>query len=149
MTRAHILLKRYQRLENELKTSYDNQGWEAENKVVNNIKCNPKAFYSYARARQKTKVRVDPFLDPSTGAPNPDPDYAAKVLSDQYNSVFTLPRHEYLVNDLQEFFSEDVEWRQQHEGRPTLGDISFTEDDVESACKELKASSAAGPQNCQ
>ena len=145
VSRAHFLLTRLQRLESELKRSYDSQGWEAENKVVKDIKSNPKAFYGYARARQKTKVKVGPFLDPATGIPNPDPDYAANILSDQYSSVFTLPRQEYLVNDLQEFFSDDVQWRQEHQGRPTLGDIRFTEDDIEFACKELKASSAPGP----
>ena len=59
--------------------SYDTQGWEDENKVVNAMKSNPKAFFAYGRAKQKTKARVGPFLDPETDTPNPGPDFAAKL----------------------------------------------------------------------
>ena len=143
--RAAALLRTQQALESKLKSSYDKQGWEEENKVVNEMKTNVKAFYAYGRARQKTKAKVGPFLDPVTGVPNSDPDYAAKVLSEQYSSVFTSPRPEYLVDNLEEFFSGGTEWRQQHQGRPLLKDIKFTEQDIEWACKELKSSSSPGP----
>ena len=114
--RAATLLKIQRELELSLKESYDSQSWEEETKVVNAIKTNVKAFYAYGRARQKTKARVGPFLDPSTGIPNPDPDYAANLLSDQYSSVFTPTRPEYMVHSLNEFFSGGEDWRQQHEG---------------------------------
>ena len=78
------------------------QGLEEETKVGNAMKTNVKAFYAYGRARQKTKARVGPFLDAVTGIPNPDPDYAAKILSAQYISVFTSPRQKYLVDNLEE-----------------------------------------------
>ena len=109
------------------------------------MKTNAKAFFAYGRAKQKTKAKVGPFLDPASGIPSPDPDFAAKLLSDQYSSVFTTPRPEYIVDDLEEFFSGGSEWRQQHQGRPLLNDIKFTEMDIEMACKELKTSSSPGP----
>ena len=139
--KAAGLLKTKQLLEKELKMSYDEQGRSEENKVVNAMKSNPKAFFAYGRARQKTKAKVGPFLDPDTGIPNPDPDYAAHILSEQYSSVFT----EYMVDNLEDFFSGGSEWRQQHQGRDLLKDIRFTEHDIESACKELKNSSSPGP----
>ena len=145
ITRATSFLKTQQKLEQQLKMSYDSQGWEDENKVVNAMKLNPKAFFAYGRAKQKTKARVGPFLDPDTGIPNPDPDFAAKLLSDQYSSVFTQPRPEFEVKNFTDFFSGGTEWRQQHEGRPTLHDIKFKESDIEMACKDLKASSSPGP----
>ena len=113
--------------------------------MVNEMKTNVKAFYAYGRARQKTKAKVGPFIDPATGAPNPDPDYAAQVLSEQYSSVFTSPRPKYKVDNLEDFFSGGTEWRVEHEGRPLLQDIKFTEQDIEWACKELKSSSSPGP----
>ena len=58
ITRATSLLMTQQKLEQELKMSYDTQGWEDENKVVNAMKLNPKAFFAYGRAKQKTKARV-------------------------------------------------------------------------------------------
>jgi hypothetical protein len=144
--RTTSLLLSKQKLEQELKKSYDTKGWEDENKVVNAMKVNPKAFFAYGRARQKTKARVGPFLDPELGVPNPDPDFAAKMLSDQYSSVFTQPRPEFEVKNFADFFSGGTEeWRHQHQGRPTLHDIQFSETDIEMACKELKASSSPGP----
>ena len=86
-------------------------------------------------------------MDPSSGSPNPDPDFAARLLSEQYNSVFTQPREKYFVENPEEFFSSesDSEWRQQHERWPTMQNIQFSEQDIEMACKELKTSSSPGP----
>ena len=51
-----------------------------------------------------------------------------------------------MVETPSEFFTGDGrEWRQQHQGRPILQDISFNELDIEMACKELKNSSSPGP----
>ena len=109
------------------------------------MKSNVKAFYAYGRARQKTKARVGPFLDHETHVPNPNADYTAKVLSEQYSSVFTPTRPEYMVQDLQDFFSGGEEWRQDHEGRSLLTDIKFTRQDMKWPCRELSSSSSPGP----
>ena len=66
------------------------------------MKDNPNKFFSYARARQKTYATVGPFLDPDTSLLNLDPNYTAKVLSDQYNSVFTQPRPEWEIIDFEQ-----------------------------------------------
>ena len=58
-------------------------------------------------------------------------------LERQYSSVFFQPRTNWVVKNVKEFFSKD------HDG-PTLTDIEFTEKDIESACAELKTSSAGG-----
>ena len=49
-----------------------------------------------------------------------------------------------MVDSPSEFFSGGTEWREQHQGRPTLHDIRFTELDIEIACKDLKSSSSPG-----
>ena len=113
VSNANNLLQMKQKIEQQLKRSYDSQGWDEEYKVVNVMKSNVKAFFAYGRARQNTKAKVGPFLDTETGIPNPDPDYAANLLNDQYRSVFTQPRPEYLVDDLEKFFSGGTEWREQ------------------------------------
>ena len=103
-----------------------------------NIKQNPKAFFSFARARLKIKAQIGPFLDPSTGQPNCDSNFAAETLSDQYKSVFVEPRPEWKVDDPPDFFN--------HESNsiPTFSDIPFTESGMEIACSELISSAAAG-----
>ena len=79
-------------LETQLKLEYSALSWKEESQALLNMKENPKAFFSFAKSRQKTRARFGPFQDPVTGLPNPDPNFAASVLSDQYNSVFVQPR---------------------------------------------------------
>ena len=145
VSKAAHLLQVQQKLEKELKMIYNTQVWEEENMVVNNMKVNPKAFFAFGRSRQKTKARIGPFLDPSQNVPNSDPDFAAELLSKQYASVFTQPREEFKIENFTNFFSGGIEWRQQHEGRPTLSEIQFSQADVEVACSELNPTSSPGP----
>ena len=66
VTKAAFLLQTQHLLESELKRSYEEQSWKEESSVVNAMKTNVKAFFAYGRARQKTKSKVGPFLDPVT-----------------------------------------------------------------------------------
>ena len=49
-----------------------------ENKATEQIKKNSKAFYAFARSRQRAKAKVGPFKD-STGTINPDPTYTVEA----------------------------------------------------------------------
>ena len=111
-----------------------------EDQAVFNMKSNPKAFYSFAKSRQKTKSKIGPFVDASTGQPNPHPEFAASELSRQYSSVFVQPREEWKVQDPEDFF----DFFGSAEEESSLADISFTEEDIVKACAELKSGSAAG-----
>ena len=135
------LLQDKQELEMELKAMYTNLTEEAEAKVVTGMKDNMKVFFDYAKARQNTRARVGPFLDPESGELNLDPDYTAECLSEQYSSVFTQPRNDWSIPDMKEFFKVD-------NTRPTgpiLTHMDFSESDIEYACSELSPSSAPGP----
>ena len=135
------LLQDKQELELELKSMYSSMTQEAEAKVLAGMKENVNVFFSYAKLRQKTHAKVGPFLDPDTSELNLDPDYTAQCLSDQYSSVFTPPRPEWEIPDIEEFFKVD-------NSRPTgpiLTDFDFTEEDIEYACSELSSTSAPGP----
>lgn len=102
------------------------------------IKTNSKAFYTFAKSHQKTRAKIGPFIDPATGKPNQDPAYAAEVLRQQYNSVFSQPRPEWTVHDYSSFFQvQDV--------ANTLSNIKFNHVDIELACEELSGNSAPGP----
>ena len=72
-----------------------------------------------------------------SGQPNSSPDFAAKVLSDQYKSVFVNPRPEWLIDDVKDFFTTDIDGS-------SLSDLKFSEVDIELACQELSTSSAPG-----
>ena len=70
-----------------------------------------------------------------------DPDHSAKCLSDQYSAVFSQPRPEWDIPDMEEFFKVDNSMPT----GPILTDIEFSEADIEYACSELAASSSPGP----
>ena len=135
------LLQDRQELEHELKAMYSTMTKEAEDKVVAGMKEDVNVFFSYAKARQKTRTKVGPFIDPDTSELNLDPDYTAQCLSEQYSSVFTPPRPEWDIPDMERFFSVD---RSEPTG-PIFTDVEFTEEDIELACSELSSTSAAGP----
>jgi hypothetical protein len=132
------LIKDKWNLEKQLKSEYTSVNQKEEDDALLNLKENPKSFFSFARSRQKTRAIIGPFIDPATGKPNPDPDFASSVLSEQYKSVFVKARPEWIVDKPRDFFAPS-------EGEdPILSDIEFTESDIEQACFELKTSSAAG-----
>ena len=134
------LLQKSWDLEAQLSSDYTAVNNIEEDKAVLTIKKNPKAFFSFARSRQRTKAKVGPFLD-SNGKPNPDADFAAESLRSQYDSVFATPRPAWSVSDFKEHFdpSEDLD------SDASLIDIKFSTADVEKACSQLKSTAAAGP----
>ena len=138
-TKMSKLLASKKILEIELKQSYSSTDWDQETKVVSELKSNPKSFFAYARARQQTKAKVGPFVDPITKKPNSDPNFAAEELRKQYNSVFVQQRPEWTVEDPAEFFNcDDRAWGE-------LVDFKFIQEDIAEACGELKSSSSPGP----
>ena len=135
------LLQDKQDLEVELKAMYNNMTVEAETKVITGMKENVNVFFDYAKARQNTRAKVGPFLDPESGHLNLDPDYTAQCLSDQYSSVFTQPRADWSINSMEEFFKVD----NAGPTGPILTEVDFTDSDIEYACSELSSTSAPGP----
>ena len=110
-----------------------------EEKATEQIRQNSKAFYSFARSRQRARVKVGPFKDPKTGKINPDPANTVEALKKQYESAFSTPKEDKIVEDPTSFFNtSDAD-------HPHLADFIFTSEDIEEACKELSADSAAGP----
>jgi hypothetical protein len=66
------LLQKQWYLESQLSSDYTAVSNKEEDEAVLRMKENHKAFFSFARSRQKTKARVGPFLD-DKGKPNPSP----------------------------------------------------------------------------
>ena len=135
------LLQDKQDLERELQSMYSNMTQDEETKVITGMREDINVFFTYAKARQKTRAKVGPFLDPETGDLNLDPDYSAQCLSDQYSSVFTQPRPDWSIQSMADFFEVD-------NSRPTgpiLAELDFDESDMEYACSELSSTSAPGP----
>ena len=136
------LLQKSWDLESQLSSDYTASNHRNEDEAVMRIKENPKAFFSFARSRQRTKAKVGPFLD-SNGEPNPSADFAAEALRQQYDSVFAAPRQAWSVTDFKEHFKTDDDL--DTDADTSLQNIRFGPEDIEKACSQLKSTAAAGP----
>ena len=131
-------LKNIWQLESELSADYKAINKIEEDEAVLRMKSNPKSFFSFAKSRQRTKVKIGPFLD-KDGQPNPSADFSAESLRKQYDSVFAHPRQEWAVSNFPLHFNvSDGE-------ESVIQDIEFSPADIEKACGELRGEAAAGP----
>ena len=131
------IIKEKNLIEEQLTNDFKTRGEVEEKRACENISLNPKFFFSFAKKRQRTKGSVGPFIDPSTGAINPNLSFTAETMNTQYKSVFSVPKPEKIVKDAPLFYSSS--------SSPTILDnIDFNKEDIESACKDLSPRSAAG-----
>ena len=125
-------------IESSLLEETQHRDKSAEKKATDQIRKNSKAFYAYARSRQRAKAKVGPFKD-ANGCINPDLVNTVEVLKDQYSSVFSTPKPDMIVDDPVDFFTSSSAIHEH------LTDIILTSEDIEKACNELSSDSAAGP----
>jgi hypothetical protein len=103
-----------------------------EAKAVSTIKSNPKYFYSYAKKFSKTKSTISPLRDEHDTLTN-DPQEKAELLQAQYVKVFSDPASGDLEASLGYI---------QTETQTCIRDVSFSEEDIIEALKELNPYSA-------
>ena len=107
---------------------------DEEANVIDQIKDNPKAFYSYANSFQKAKQNIGPLEDPVSKELKNGPREMADILQNQYVKVFSdpntaIPRK--LLNKSQP--------------KARICDIDFSAKEIEEAIDELQLHSASGP----
>ena len=110
-----------------------------EDKAVDNIKKNPRYFYSFAKRKTNMREEVGPLkMDQETGLTS-DPQQIADILKKQYESAFSKPKADKRVTDPNLFFGSTENERE------TISDIEFDTEDIVKAINEVKTYSAAGP----
>lgn len=134
--RRDALNRRLIDVEEKLKLSRQNQIIRDEEKAVENIKRNPKYFYTYAKKFSKLKVGIGPLVDVA-GALIACPIKMAEILAEQYKSVFSQPR--YPNSDPHDLFPDLPQQER------SITRLSFSDAELESAMAELSSNSAAGP----
>ena len=142
-TRSQLRQQKWE-LQRQLSEDYMASNKMEEDEAVLRIKQNPRAFFSFCRSRSKIKAKVGPFIDPSTGKSNPSPDFSAECLRKQYESVFSKPRSEWSVPNPETFFCAPPP-QPGESANENLDNISFSTEDIEQACSELRVNAAAGP----
>ena len=113
----------------ELKKSHQEEVTRREKDVVEKVKCNPKAFYSYANSKRKGKPKIGPLRvngEEVTGNKK-----IADTLGCHFQSVFSNPMP----------FVEE----QPDTTCPTLENIEVTPTDIVSAIRTLNLNSSPGP----
>lgn len=120
----------------DIKESINAQLDYREQKAIQNIKANPKTFFSYAKSHSAVKSSIAMLLRQTEGVTT-DPAEMADILQDQFTSVFSDPESPNVKSP--EFPSPPI-------SKP-LSDEDFvvTTEDILSAIKDLKSDSAAGP----
>ena len=65
-----------------------------ENKAINAIQENTKYFFSYAKRKNKVKIKIGPLLNKKTEQMTTNSIEMADILADQYCSAFSIPSTE-------------------------------------------------------
>ena len=131
-------LRILEKINKEIKKSYIQENEMAENKVLAEIKSNPKAFFKFANSKRKMKSNIGPLMKKDNLITENSQDMA-NILSQQYESVFNKASNSSTINDVRTFFMET-------EGNPDfLNDLSISKEDVEKVLNGLPSFSAAGP----
>ncbi len=122
----------YARARNQVKWECKNARREFERKIADESKKNPKAFYSYARSKMKTKDDVADLEDTAGYTATKDID-KSKVLNDFFCSVFTQEnKDEIPVFDKRQYKEE-------------LSEFIITREMVEKKLLSLNPNKSPGP----
>jgi len=121
-------------IELKLQESYMNSSSAQEQKALAAIRRNPKYFFTYVKKFNKVKPSIGPLLNSNKQYATSNSEMA-RILSEQYSSVFSSQRDPLVDPDLL-FNSEDMS---------KLVDIQFTASDIIEAINELRSNAAPGP----
>ena len=133
----HSTKEKIENIEQLLKDFYDKRRQRKENEALENIKRNPKVFYSYARKQSKSFSGIGPLFD-EDGETITKPEDIAEALLKQYNKVFTEPKRVARIEDPTDFFKTTT-------NDDPIKTVFFNYQDVRDAIEKLSPSAAAGP----
>ena len=126
-------------VERDLMKSRAESKYYHEQKAVDSIKKNSKFFFSYVNKLSKTASKVGPLCADEVHYVS-DPKGMAEILSNQFKSVFS-PQREALLSVSELFPSENGSTTQ----NCNITDIVLTIEKIINAVKELRPTSAPGP----
>ena len=122
----------YVALEKSVKRRIRNSKNSVERRVAKEAKENPRSFYSYVNSSKRSRVKIGPLLG-RDGNLVVDPKDQAEIFNAHYATVFTRSQVD----------PPSIEHVTMH----TIEDIEISVERVKNTIDELKAKSAAGPDN--
>ena len=126
------LMKKKESLELKIRDCVKQEILDNEKSLIEKIKINPRAFYTYSKKNCKTYTSVGPLIDEYNKL-HSDPTEMCNILQKQYQKAFSDPA------------SGTKKPPRTNSNNPQLVDITFTEEDVIHAINEIPLHSAPGP----
>ena len=126
------LIKRRQEVEDQIFTLLENEMFQREINAIENMKKNPKYFYSYVKKFNQVVSKIGPLKD-AQGNLNNEPETKANLLQDQYTKVFSNPEN---ANPNVENKNVNLE---------EIHDFDISLKDITSAIKDIPINAAPGP----
>ena len=120
-------------LEEKIKLSINKEEKLREERMLEQIKTNPKVLYAHAKRKKMSKNSIGP-LEGEDGQLYDDPKIMANLLQKQYKSVFSNPETDTDLNN-----------ENHPENDSSLEDIEFTEEHIVKAINLIPNHSAGGP----
>ena len=120
-------------LEIQIRDSIREEAAKKEREVIEKIKTNSRAFFTYAKKKSKTYTNIGPLLD-SNNKLQCDPSIMSNLLQEQYKKAFSNPDSG--TTDQPQPDTSNI---------PELDDIDITEEDIVKAIDEVGLNSAPGP----
>ena len=114
----HKVSEELEEVEEELSQHYNERRKKEEANAIEEIKKNPKFFFSYAKRFSKTKDSIETFIL-EDGTLVTDPYEQAEMLRKQYDSIASEPKQEFKVTDTNNFFMTDPAPELAKESTPT------------------------------
>ena len=127
------LEKKKAKLEIEIRDSIRKEAIKKEVEVIEKIKTNPRAFYTYAKKKSKTHTNISPLVDENNKL-HCDSATMSNLLQAQYKKAFSDPESGTTDQSYPEI--PDI---------PELNDIKVSEDDIIKAINSISTNSAPGP----
>merc|ERR1712082_386029 len=124
-------------IDKKLLNSYEKENIVNELRAIENIKSNPKYFFTYARRKLKTRKKIGPF-DMEGKKITSSSEICIKLVQ-QYSSNFSQPDPKYKIANSMEFF-----YMHDENTGPMLEDIDFIQKSIIDAIKEVKNNAAPG-----
>ena len=132
------LESKIKQIEIDIIKSYQDEAEHNERIAINKIKSNSSYFYRYAKKFSSSNGKIEVLVG-SDGVEYSDPQEISNILSDQYESVFSIPDLNKVVKNNNSFFSDC--------GVSTKGlrNVQITDKDIEKAISTLSSTASAGP----
>ena len=134
------LINEIEIIEKKIKDSYEEKRMKEEEKVIDEIKTNPKVFYRYAKKKRVIKSSVGPFL--IDGKIVREEKAMANILTNHYEKICSIPRDDIDSDEFKKYLMDNSDI----DGTcyPIMSDILIDKEAIKKIINKLSNNAAMG-----